>query len=359
MNLSTEVAGIFLKNPLMPASGPLTGDHRKMRAIEMMGVGAMVTKTISTVAAKVPRPCIIAERDFVVNTELWSEFPPDRWLEEFLPEYKKHSSLPLIISLGYSPEDLRKLVPLFSEFADGFELSTHYVADDPSLMKELISAVKEGTDKPVFLKFDPSVPDPAEMAGAVQESGGDGIVAINSLGPVYPFDRKANRSLMGSGDGFGWISGPVIKKLSLSSVRRIREGCSLPIIGVGGVASADDVIDFLSCGASAVQMLSGALIKGKELYKRIVDALPAALEKRGFESAKDAIDSAERQKESFEVRNPVIDHERCTRCELCVAVCPYFALRLDEKVEVDTAECFGCGLCESRCPVGAIGGVLT
>ncbi|HDP78507.1 MAG TPA: dihydroorotate dehydrogenase, partial [Mesotoga infera] len=58
MNLSTEVAGIYLKNPLMPASGPLTGDHRKMRAIEMMGVGAMVTKTISTVAAKVPRPCI-------------------------------------------------------------------------------------------------------------------------------------------------------------------------------------------------------------------------------------------------------------------------------------------------------------
>lgn len=358
MNLSTEVAGISLKNPLMPASGPLTGDHRKMLALEAMGVGAMVTKTISTVAAKVPRPCIVADKDFVINTELWSEFPPDMWFEEFLPQYKKSSSLPLIVSLGYSPEDLRKLVPLFSRFADAFELSTHYVADDPSLMKELVSAVKEGTDKPVFLKFDPSVPDPAEMAKAVQDSGGDGIVAINSLGPVYPLDRRVNRSFLGSSDGFGWISGPVIKKLSLSSVRRIREGCSLPIIGVGGIQSADDVIDFLSCGASAVQMLSGALIKGKDLFKRIVDALPSALEKRGFDSVIDAIDSAEIQKESFEVRNPLIDHEKCTRCGLCVAVCPYFALRLDDKVEVDPSECFGCGLCESRCPVSAIGGVL-
>jgi len=358
VKLATEIAGIHLENPLMPASGPLTGDQRKMRAIEAMGVGAMVTKTISTVAAKVPRPCIIAERDFVINTELWSEFSPEKWLNEFLPDYRKKSALPLIVSLGYSPEDLRKLVPRFAKFADAFELSTHYVADDPSLIRELISAVKAGTEKPVFLKFDPSVPDPAEMARVVQESGGDGIVAINSLGPVYPMDRRVNRSYLGSRDGFGWISGPVIRRLSLSSVRRIREGCTLPIIGVGGIVSADDVVDFLCAGASAVQMLSGALIRGKGIFKRILESLPSALEKRGFKSVEEAIGSAKDQKESFTVRNPVIDHDKCTRCGLCVEVCPYFALSLQEKVEVDSAECFGCGLCESICPVAAIGGVL-
>jgi hypothetical protein len=136
------------------------------------------------------------------------------WFEEFLPHNKKSSSLPLIVSLGYSPEDLRKLVPLFSRFADAFELSTHYVADDPSLMKELVSAVKEGTDKPVFLKFDPSVPDPAEMAKAVQDSGGDGIVAINSLGPVYPLDGGCIVRFWEQ-DGFGWYAVPY-QKLSLS-----------------------------------------------------------------------------------------------------------------------------------------------
>ncbi len=157
----------------------------------------MFTKRHIYIAAKVPH--LLVHKDFVITYLSFERVPSYMWFEEFLPQYKKSSSLPLIVSLGYSPEDLRKLVPLFSRFADAFELSTHYVADDPSLMKELVSAVKEGTDKPVFLKFDPSVPDPAEMGQkAVQDSGGDGeSFAINSLGPVYPLDRRVNRSSFG------------------------------------------------------------------------------------------------------------------------------------------------------------------
>ncbi|HQQ56661.1 MAG TPA: 4Fe-4S binding protein, partial [Mesotoga sp.] len=176
--------------------------------------------------------------------------------------------------------------------------------------------------------------------------------------PVYPYDAALKRSPMGSGDGFGWISAPAIKTLALSMVRRIREVTGLPVIGVGGIASAGDVVDFLSAVADAVQLLSGALIKGKDIYARIISSLPKALESRGFNSVVEAVSSVRQPAQSFEVRNPVIDHDRCTRCGLCVSVCPYFALSLDERVEIDGEACFGCGLCQSRCPVGAIGGVL-
>lgn len=358
MNLAVKLGRIDLTNPVMPASGPLTGDERKMLAIAEMGVGAMVTKTIAPVAAIVPKPCIVATNHYLVNTELWSEFPPGKWLSEFLPRFKAGSSLPLIVSLGYSVKDLEKLVPLFSDLADAFELSTHYVADDPQLMRRLIGTVKNNTDKPVFLKLDPSVPEPSKMAALVQSAGGDGLVAINSLGPVYHFDPRLNRSPLGSESGFGWLSGPAIKGVALAFLRRLKVGCDLPIVGVGGIICANDVVDFLCAGASAVQLLSAALMKGKNVYKKIIEELPVALDKRGFSSAAQAIGSLEQPEESYTLRTPVIDRDRCVRCGLCVAVCPYFALTLTDRVEVDLTECFGCGLCESRCPVGAIGGVL-
>ncbi len=127
---------------------------------------------------------------------------------------------------------------------------------------------------------------------------------------------------------------------------------------MGGIASAGDVVDFLSAGADAVQLLSGALIKGKDIYSRIISDLPKVLESRGFHSVAEAVSSVRQPGLSFEVRNPAIDHDKCTRCGLCVSVCPYFALSLNGMVEVDREACFGCGLCQSRCPVGAIGGVL-
>ncbi|OAA28439.1 dihydroorotate dehydrogenase [Kosmotoga arenicorallina S304] len=361
MDLSVEIAGIKLKNPVMPASGPLTGDDKKMLALERLGVGGMVTKTISSKAAEVPRPCIIAGNNYVMNTELWTEFPPEKWESEFLPAYRAKSNIPLIVSLGYTPDDLNLLVPRFDRFADGFELSTHYVADDPKLMKQLIKAVKIHTDKPVFLKFDPSVPDPEGMAKTIEDAGGDGIVIMNSLGPAYPLDRNARKSFLGSKDGFGWISGPVIKPLSLAMVKRVAKATSLPVIGVGGISSAQDVIEFLMAGAAAVQLLSAALIRGKSVYKRIVDELPEKLKKIGAQTAGEIVGIAKdsNSKASFKRRLPVIDKEKCTLCGLCVDICPYFALTIENNaVAVNQEECFGCGLCQSRCPVKAIGGVL-
>src|SRR5471030_730230 len=104
MNLKTSLSGINFKNPLMPASGPLVGDSEKMKKISDYGVGGMVTKTISSKGAEVVRPCIFGGSNFIMNAELWSEYDPEVWLNEFLPEVKKEIDKPLIISVGYSKE---------------------------------------------------------------------------------------------------------------------------------------------------------------------------------------------------------------------------------------------------------------
>lgn len=361
MDISTDIAGLRLENPLMPASGPLVGDDRKMLAIGRSGVGALVSKTISSIGATVPRPCIYGGRDYVMNAELWSEYGPERWVEEFLPSVRAQSGVPLVVSAGYSADDMATLIPALDPFADAFEISTHYVGKDLSAIAATVRVIAASTAKPFFLKMSPHIPDPVEFARMALDNGSAGIVAINSLGPTLRIDAPRRRILVGNAQGEVWTSGPAIKGLALALVRRIKDalpGCT--VIGVGGVAAAEDVVEFLLAGADAVQMLSAALLRGKDLYGKIVAELPGALERCGLSSVRQA---RETRLEPTEVRweghPPRFDRETCTRCGLCERICPYFAIEndADRYPTVLKDECFGCGLCQSRCPSGAISGV--
>ncbi|MGC9214697.1 4Fe-4S binding protein [Athalassotoga sp.] len=358
MDLSIEIAGMHFANPLLPAAGPLTGDDKKMKYIASLGIGGMVTKTISTEGAKVPRPCIVATKDYVVNAELWSEYGPDRWIDEFLPGIQS-LKMPKIVSIGYSKSQIEYLVPRLKDFGDAFEISTHYTGKDIAPIIEIAKTAIKLSKKPVFMKVSPHMPDPVEFAQSMKDVGVAGIVAVNSFGPVYYVDPKFGHPTLGSENRYGWISGPIIKPIALSIVLRIKQSVDIPVIGVGGVRTSDDLVDFLEVGASAVGMLSSALIYGKEQYRRIVSGLEVALKKRGYASVKDAIASKiEKKPAEFTVRNPQIDTAKCTLCKMCEYVCPYFAITVTDHVEVDTNACFGCGLCQTRCPVDAISGVL-
>ena len=360
MNLEVNIAGLRLENPLMPAAGPLVGDDDKMHALEQMGVGAMVSKTISVDGAVVPRPCIFGGRDFIMNAELWSEFDYRTWIDEFLPRYRSKSNLPLIISVGYTKEDMAFLIPKLDPFADAFEISTHYVGKDLDLIGETVREIRANTAKPIFMKISPHIPDPAAFARMVLENGGNGVVAINSLGPTMQIDLKSRSVVLGNKDGEVWISGPAIKPLALGIVHRIKSAVpQCTVIGVGGIASATDVLEFILAGADAVQMLSAAMLKGKDLYESILADLPKALALYGFDSI-ESVRSSKLKTGDMRLTPdfPSIDLDRCTRCGLCMKICPYFAMtRGEDGFSADREKCFGCGLCQSRCPAAAISGV--
>ncbi len=362
MNLNTRIGKIKLNNPLMPASGPLVGDAEKMKALNKFGVGAMVTKTISKKGAQVVRPCIYGGKNFIMNAELWSEYDPEVWLNDFLPSIKKElEDKPLIISVGYSKEDMEFLIPKLDCFADAFEVSTHYVGKDLSNIKETLKTIRNCTDKPVFMKMSPHIPDPVGFAKMVIENGGSGVVAINSLGPTMNIDIDKRNVLIGNKEGEVWTSGPAIKPMALALIHKIKKAVpECEIIGVGGISTTDDIIEFLLAGSSAVQMLSAAMLKGKDVYEKLINELPKALETHGFNSVEDVINTnLVTGQVKYVPKYPVINADKCINCGQCERACPYFAISSKNNViNIDKEKCFGCGLCESRCPVSAVSNIF-
>jgi len=353
--LTVHFDGLTLTNPLMPASGPLVGDFAKLAFLQAAGCGALVTKTISTHPPVIPRPCIYGGRDYVMNSELWSEHPLERWVAEFLPAFAGIKDRPLIVSVGYSEADMEILIPALDRFADAFEVSTHYVGTDLAKIGRIVAAIRARTKKPIYMKISPHIPDPAGFAKAIKDAGANGVVAVNSLGPTMKIDLASRRIRYGNADGYAWTSGPVIKNLALAAVRKIKLAePSLTVIGVGGIQSAEDVLEFLLAGAAAVQMLSGALLRGKDLYAKIIADLPAALDKYGFVSIEEVKSTPLGNPISYEPVLPVLIPEKCTKCQLCVRICPYFAIELGDQITFDPKQCFGCGLCIAKCPTQAI-----
>lgn len=357
MDLKTRFDGLTLSNPLMPAAGPLVGDAEKMLFLEKAGCGAIVSKTISTKDANIPHPCIYGDRDYIMNCELWTEYTKEKWLDEFLPYFKKHSDgRPLIISVGYTKDDMEVLIPLLDKFADAFEVSTHYVGTNLDSIGETVATIRKHTKKPIYMKVSPHMPDPAGFARVIKENGANGVVAVNSLGPSMKINIESRSIIYGNAKGFAWTSGPVIKNIALATVYTIKQAePSLTVIGVGGIASASDVIEFLLAGASAVQMLSAAMLRGKDLYAKIIADLPATLEKYGFKSVEEVIATSLKNEVRYQKGDvPSCNHAKCTKCKTCERLCPYFAINVTDKVNFDSEKCFRCGLCVAKCPVKAL-----
>lgn len=358
MDLRCKFDGIELENPLMPAAGPLVGDAEKMLWLEQVaGLGGIVCKTISTKDAHIPHPCIYGEKDYIMNCELWTEYTKEKWIDEFLPYYKKHSvGKPLIVSVGYTKEDMQVLIPLLDKFADAFEVSTHYVGNDLNALGETVRTIRSLTKKPFYMKISAHMPDPEGFAHTIKVNGANGVVAVNSLGPSMKIDIASRNIIYGNAKGFAWTSGPYIKNIALATVYTIKNAePSLTVIGVGGIASASDVIEFLLAGASAVQMLSAAMLRGKELYAKIIADLPATLEKYGFKSIQEVIDTKLVNKVAYDKGDvPSVDASKCSKCGTCSRVCPYFAIEMDELPKFNSEKCFRCGLCVSKCPLKAL-----
>jgi dihydroorotate dehydrogenase subfamily 1 len=335
----------------MPAAGPPSKDGATLRAAARGGAGALVTKTISVVPADVPRPCMAEIRGGFLNTELWSELPKEQWIEK---EYHlaRAAGLPVIIGLGYTADQIRELAPLVKPFADALELSTHYVGNDISPIVNALKAAKAAVDVPVFMKLSPH-PNIQEIALALERAGADGLVMINSFGPCLSIDLETGLPLMGSKEGYGWLSGAAIKPLALRCIYDAARVVKIPIFGVGGIVNGRDVAEMFMVGASAVQVCTEAILRGPAIYGKIARELNDFLDSHGYASV-DEIKGLTLRKmiERGAPRAdapPDVATERCSLCGLCEISCPYDAISSDGVLLIDQEKCFNCGLCVSRC----------
>jgi dihydroorotate dehydrogenase subfamily 1 len=355
-NLNVTVSGLNFPNPVMPAAGPGTKDGEQCLAAARGGAGGIVTKTISVKPAEVPRPCMAQTTSGFLNTELWSELPKEQWLEQ---EYKlaRQAGVPLIISMGYTAEQIGELAALVKPYADALELSTHYVGTDVAPIVAALKAAKAAVDVPVFMKLSPHT-DIQKIALALESAGADGLVLINSFGPCLSIDVETGLPLMGSTSGYGWLSGPAIKPLAIRCIYEVAQAVKIPVIGVGGVSTGRDVAEMFMAGASAVQVCTAGIIKGPQVYGKIAFELNDFLDSRGYQDVNElkGLTLRKMQERVFrtEAQAPKVDQKLCIRCGICETSCVYQAISRKEQLVIDEQKCFGCALCVSRCPRQAL-----
>jgi dihydroorotate dehydrogenase subfamily 1 len=291
-----------------------------------------------------------------LNTELWSEIPKEQWLER---EYimARETGLPVIISLGYTAEEIGELAPLVKPFADALELSTHYVGNNISPIASALKAAKAAVQVPVFMKMSPH-PNIQEIAVAMENAGADGLVMINSFGPCMGIDVESGLPLMGSKEGTGWLSGTAIRSLAVRCVYDAAKVIKIPIFGVGGVTSGRDAAEMFMAGASAVQICTEGILKGPDVYGKIAKELEEFLDGHGYADIAEIRGLTHRRMADRAVwttgKVPVVDRERCNLCGLCETSCVYGAISASGELLIDANRCFACGLCVTRCPKKAL-----
>ncbi len=359
-NLRVEIAGLKFRNPVLTAAGPTSRDGMTLLNAAAGGAGGLVAKTVSVRPAEVPKPNMtalgsgrIVSRRGMLNAELWSELPFERWLES---EYSiaLGAGLPVIASVGYAPEEVASLAPKIQEKGvHAIEFSTHYVGGHAEIAKTL----KELVDIPVFAKISPKV-DVAEVAKSLEKVV-DGIVAINTYGPCLRIDIESGKPMLGSENGQGWMSGSALKPIALHCVAKIARSIKKPVIGVGGVMTGEDAIEFFMAGASAVEVCTAAILEGDTVYGRIASQIDDWLEDHGYDSVEDirGIALPHLKKGIVLEPPPKLDRDRCTLCGLCKKSCVYHAITIDKAVgliEFDESACEACGMCISVCPHHAL-----
>ncbi len=357
-DLSLEVLGMKMNNPVMPAAGPPVKDAEAAKKAAEGGAGALVTKTISVEAADVPRPNMAAIRGGFLNAELWSEMGPEQWFEQEYPQIAE-LDLPIIAGIGYSSEEIRELSERVEEYAEAVELSTHYLGDDPTPVEESVKAAKEACDIPVIVKLSPQVDIPM-FARAAEAAGADGLALINSLGPTLDFEVEDGRPLLGSEHGYGWMSGQAIFPVALRAVYQAVTSVDIPVMGVGGIQRGIDAVKMLMVGAEAVQVCTAPILQGPNFYGNLVEEIEAFMDEHGYKNLEElrgiALDKLP-EKDRMETIPPVVTEANCTACELCIHSCVYDAIELNETgdyVIIDKEKCAGCGLCLTRCNFDAL-----
>ncbi len=354
-NMKVDFLGLKLENPFILGSGPLSYSAKGIIRAVHEGFGAVVTKTIRDIPATNPLPHMaLAERNTMINAEEWSDLPGGRWVDVEIPKAKKAGAV-VIASIGHTLTEVVNWLPgCDTAGADAFELVS-YTEDTIRMM---IKKAKELTAKPVLVKISPNWNDPVNTALDTIKLGADGITVMDSIGPVLRIDIKTGKPLVSGAGGSGWLTGSAIKPVALHYVAEISSKTEKPVMGLGGVITAEDAVEMLMAGAKVVGLCTAPIIRGIESIGRLKNRFLELTGELGFSSI-DLLSGysgkflhGESNMKKFDF---IFNADTCTECMACVRACAYEARSMSNKImTLDTDICRYCGLCFSVCPNGSL-----
>ena len=300
INTHITLPGFDLKNPVMPASGTFGfGDVPAAKKFDLNDLGAMVIKTTTPKATSGnPQPQIAVLDDGVLNSVGLTNPGVDQVIsEKLVPLRKQYPNLPIMASVGGDSES--DYVEVAKKLSDSglvnaleINVSCPNVAQGgmsfcvhPDVVEELTKKVKDVVDVPIYVKLTPNVTDIVAIAQAAEKGGADGISMINTVLGM-DIDVQTRRPVLGH--NVGGLSGEAVKPIAIRMISQVYQNVTLPIIGMGGISSAEDVIKFMLAGASAVAV-GTAHFNDSIASKHIADSLPAELEKLGIDDINDLV----------------------------------------------------------------------
>ncbi|WP_048187560.1 dihydroorotate dehydrogenase [Methanococcus voltae] len=283
--LNLNLFGINFKNPVFLAAGVMGETGSAMRRIAKNGAGAVCTKSIGI--EKKPghnNPTMVEVEGGFLNAMGLPNPGIDEYIEEI--EYVRKQMHELDVKIigsiyGKNEKEFAEVAEKIVDYVDLIELNISCphagggygssIGQDCNLSHKVVSSVKNLSDVPVVAKLTPNVTDIKEIAVSVEDAGADGITAINTLGPGMVIDIDAKKPILGN--IYGGMSGKAVKPIAIKNVYDIYSAVDIPIIGVGGITTGRDAIEFMMAGASAVQVGTGVYYRGYDIFNKINDEI--------------------------------------------------------------------------------------
>ncbi|WP_307786972.1 dihydroorotate dehydrogenase [Pseudogracilibacillus auburnensis] len=300
MDLSVTLPGLNLQNPIMPASGCFGFGREYSQFYDLGKLGAVIMKAATgetRLGNKTPR---VAETASGMLNAIGLQNPGVEKIVETEIPFLSQFHIPIIANVaGSTIEEYEKVVTVLNESTDlaaiELNISCPNVKEggiqfgiDPEMAATVTEKVKKRTRVPVYVKLSPNVTNIVDMAKAIEAAGADGLSMINTLtGMQIHLPSKApliaNKT--------GGLSGPAIKPIAIRMIYEVKQHVTIPIIGMGGIETAEDVLEFLLAGADAVA-IGTANFLNPFVCPDIIEQLPAVLKKYGFTSVKEATGGA-------------------------------------------------------------------
>lgn len=294
MNTKVKIAGIELKNPVMTASGTFGSGAEYSEFVDLNELGAVVTKGVANVAwPGNPTPRIAEIHSGMMNAIGLQNPGMEVFCERDLPYLQQFDTKVIVNVCGHAPEEYLAVVErLADEPADMLEINiscpnvnANFLAfgQDPKHVEALTAQIKKVAKQPVIMKLTPNVTDVAEIARAAEAGGADAVSLINTLTGMK---IDINRRTFALANKTGGVSGPCVKPIAVRMVYQVAQAVNIPIIGMGGIQNAEDALEFIMAGATAVSIGTANFVNPYATVETI-RGIEAYMEKNKIEDIRD------------------------------------------------------------------------